>query len=71
MSTSSEGDEIFTLRELAAYLKVNPRTVYRLLSQGEITGFRVGHSWRFRKDHVDAWTRAGGSPAQPETANHG
>ncbi len=33
---------IFTLDELAAYLKVGKRTLYRLASHGEIPAFKVG-----------------------------
>ena len=54
-------EEIFTLRELAAYLKVNPRTVYRLLAARQLPAFRVGHAWRFRKADVEAWAHAGGA----------
>lgn len=72
MTSEAEKDVIFTLKELAAYLKVNPRTIYRLLLDGGMPGFRVGHAWRFRKESVDAWTRAGGSPLGTEGGqNHG
>jgi excisionase family DNA binding protein len=72
MSSDAEKDVIFTLRELAAYLKVNPRTIHRLLSEGGLPGFRVGHAWRFRRESVDAWTRAGGSPSDAEgSGSHG
>ncbi|MCR6569889.1 helix-turn-helix transcriptional regulator [Acinetobacter baumannii] len=33
---------IFTLDELAAYLKVGKRTLYRLAAHGEIPAFKVG-----------------------------
>jgi excisionase family DNA binding protein len=57
-------DEILTLRELAAYLKVNPRTVYRLLVERRVPAFRVGHAWRFRKCDIDAWMASGGTPEE-------
>ena len=41
----SEG-EIFTLEEVAAYLKAGKRTVYRLAQQGAIPAFKLGGSWR-------------------------
>ncbi|EIH5474610.1 TPA: helix-turn-helix domain-containing protein, partial [Escherichia coli] len=37
---------IFTLDELAAYLKVGKRTFYRLAAHGEIPAFKVGGTWR-------------------------
>ena len=67
---SEARDEILTLKELASYLKVNPRTVYRLLADRGLPAFRVGHSWRFRRSEVDEWARAGGSPERDE-AGHG
>ncbi|PPD34116.1 MAG: hypothetical protein CTY18_08850 [Methylomonas sp.] len=37
-------DTILTIKEVAAYLKVNERTVYRLAASGDIPGFTVGGS---------------------------
>ena len=48
-------DTILTIKEVAAYLKVNERTVYRLAASGEIPAFKVGGSWRFRKDTLEQW----------------
>lgn len=28
---------------------------YRLAAKGEIPGFKVGGSWRFRKSEIDTW----------------
>lgn len=54
---------IFTLDELAAYLKVGKRTLYRLAAHGEIPAFKVGGTWRFRQSEIAQWindqTRAG------------
>ena len=46
---------IFTFDELAAYLKVGKRTLYRLASHGEIPAFKVGGTWRFRQSEIDRW----------------
>jgi excisionase family DNA binding protein len=40
---------IFTLDELAAYLKVGKRTLYRLAAHGEIPAFKVGGRGGFVK----------------------
>lgn len=54
---------IFTLDELAAYLKVGKRTIYRLAAHGEIPAFKVGGTWRLRQSEIDQCindqTRAG------------
>jgi excisionase family DNA binding protein len=49
-------DDVFlTTAEVLEYLRVNLRTVYRLLGAGKLPAVRVGRQWRFRKADVDAW----------------
>lgn len=48
-------DEFFTIDELAEYLRVHPTTIYRLLRQGRLPGFRVGGNWRFRRSLIEQW----------------
>ncbi len=47
--------DIMTIREVAAYLKLTEKTAYRLAAEGEIPGFKVGGSWRFRQADIDNW----------------
>lgn len=47
--------EIMTLKELAEYLKVAEKTIYRLVNENKIPAFKVGGSWRFRKAEIDNW----------------
>ncbi len=51
--------EILTLDEVALYLKAGKRTVYRLAQKGEIPGFKLGGTWRFRRTELDRWIAAG------------
>lgn len=48
-------DEIFTIKEVASYLKLADKTAYRLASEGKLPGFKVGGSWRFRNSEIDRW----------------
>ena len=48
-------DQILTLREVAAYLKLAEKTAYRLASEEKLPGFKVGGSWRFKREDLDAW----------------
>jgi excisionase family DNA binding protein len=48
-------DEILTLREVAEYLKLAEKTAYRLAAEGKLPGFKVGGSWRFRREDIEAW----------------
>lgn len=48
-------EEIFTIDELAAYLKASKRTVYRLAASNQIPAFKLGGTWRFRRAELDKW----------------
>ena len=47
--------DILTVKELAEYLKLNEKTAYRLAAKGDIPGFKVGGSWRFKREDIDHW----------------
>ena len=47
--------ELMTVEEVAGYLHVAEKTVYRLLEQDSIPATRVGHQWRFDKVSLDEW----------------
>ncbi|MCC2616710.1 helix-turn-helix domain-containing protein [Aestuariibacter halophilus] len=48
-------DEILTLKEVADYLKLAEKTAYRLAAEGKLPGFKVGGSWRFKREDVLHW----------------
>ncbi|MFC2016834.1 response regulator [Chloroflexota bacterium] len=47
--------KLMTVEEMASYLRVTQKTVYRLLKQGNIPAIKVGCQWRFEKDSIDEW----------------
>ena len=47
--------DILTIKEVAEYLKVTERTLYRLAQEGGIPAFKVGSSWRFKRTDIDEW----------------
>ncbi len=47
--------DIWTVKQVAFYLRVNPKTVYELVNSGELPGFKVGGSWRFKKTDIKQW----------------
>ncbi len=55
--------ELMTLEEVADYLRVTRKTIYRLLEKRAIPSTRVGHQWRFDRGSVDAWLRQNSSGA--------
>lgn len=64
-------DEIFTLDEVANYLKVGKRTVYRLAAAKKIPAFKVGGSWRFSRAEIDCWIRRQSADSGNNPANAG
>lgn len=48
-------DQILTLKEVAAYLKLAEKTAYKLAADGKLPGFKVGGSWRFRQVDIESW----------------
>jgi excisionase family DNA binding protein len=48
-------EDIFTIDEVAAYLKASKRTVYRLATTNQIPAFKLGGTWRFRRAELDKW----------------
>jgi len=47
------GERILTLREAAAVLRMNPRTLRAYLWRGEIEGRVIGRKYRFRRIDLD------------------
>ena len=52
---SKEPDEILTVPEVAAYLRLSEATVYRLARSGEAPARRIGRSWRFSRAAIQQW----------------
>lgn len=48
-------DEILTIDEVSSYLKLAKKTAYRLAAERKLPGFKVGGSWRFKREDIDRW----------------
>jgi excisionase family DNA binding protein len=48
---------ILTVSELSEYLRVDKTTIYKMLRDGKLPGFRVGSDWRFHVDAIEQWQR--------------
>jgi len=46
---------LLTLREVADYLRLSPKSVYRLAQTRSVPCLKVGGSWRFRRKELDDW----------------
>jgi excisionase family DNA binding protein len=59
-SKSSKGialgvDDLLTTRQLQDLLQVDRITIYRMLNDGRLQGFKVGGQWRFSRLEIEAW----------------
>lgn len=48
-------ENVFTVQELATYLRMRPVTIYKHAKAGKLPGFKVGANWRFKKATIDRW----------------
>jgi len=62
-------EEIFTLDEVAKYLRVSDRTVYEWAQKGEIPAGKIGTVWRFKKSELEQWVNNRLSVNKPGTQN--
>jgi excisionase family DNA binding protein len=46
---------LMTVKEVATYLSVTERTIYRLVKDNRLPAFKVGGQWRFKADMLEAW----------------
>lgn len=59
-----------TIAELAAYLRCNKSTIYRLIKTEKLPAFRIGSDWRFKRELIERWTEKRSKFSLPE-ARHG
>lgn len=50
-------EKALTVKQVAEYLQVNERTIYKLAQAGKIPCFKVAGTWRFWKRDIDEWSR--------------
>ncbi len=50
-------EKIMTAKELSQFLKLSESTIYKLASNGEIPGFKIGDSWRFELEEIQKLIR--------------
>ncbi len=51
------GTSLMTVEEVAKYLAVTERTIYRLVKEGRLPAYRVGGQWRFKVAVLEEWMR--------------
>lgn len=48
-------NDIMTLEEVAAYLRLKPQTIYTWAQEKKIPAAKLGKEWRFKRSIVDEW----------------
>jgi excisionase family DNA binding protein len=54
-------DKLLTIKEVAAYLRLNRFTVYRMAERGELPGAKIALRWRFQEGEIVKWLRRQGA----------
>ena len=55
-SKASDGrPKMLTLKEVAQFLSLSEKTVYRLVKAGILPALKIGGQWRFEQQVLDAW----------------
>jgi excisionase family DNA binding protein len=58
--TDSE-DRWLSINEITDHLGVSNDTVYKWIDKYGMPAHRMGRLWKFKKDDVDGWVKAGGT----------
>jgi excisionase family DNA binding protein len=59
----TDKDRWLGVEELAVYLGVSRDTIYVWLTKGALPGHRVGKLWKFKREEIDDWVKAGHAAA--------
>lgn len=52
-----EQTEFWTAEEVSRYLRIPQSTIYKLVQDKRLPGFKVGKHWRFSKDTIQKWIK--------------
>lgn len=70
-------DELLTVRRLQSLLHMDRTTIYRMLQEDRLPGFKVGGQWRFSRAEIDRWlagqqaNRLDEAPSTPDGCSNG
>jgi excisionase family DNA binding protein len=54
-------DRWMSVDEICRYLGVSNDTVYRWIDRHVMPAHKMGRLWKFKRDEVDEWVKAGGA----------
>ncbi|MBU1852953.1 MAG: helix-turn-helix domain-containing protein [Candidatus Omnitrophica bacterium] len=53
----AKSKQVMTVKDIADYLHMHPMTIYRYVKEGKIPAFKIGTSWRIRRDSIQKWIK--------------
>ena len=54
-------DRWLSIGDICQYLGVSSDTVYKWIDKHGMPAHRMGRLWKFKKEEVDEWVKAGGA----------
>ena len=51
------GAQVLTAEEVARYLRLHVKSIYRLVRERKMPGQKVGGRWRFHSDALEKWLK--------------
>ena len=52
-----EEKELLTVKEVAEWLRLTPRTIYSWVKQGRLKVYHIGKQLRFRREEINSFLR--------------
>ena len=49
--------ELLTTKEACSFLKIGRQTLLKYVRSKELSGCKIGRSWRFEKSAIEQWLR--------------
>ncbi len=59
-------DRWLSIHDICKYLGVSNDTVYKWIDKHSMPAHRMGRLWKFKRDEVDVWVKAGGAAEHHE-----
>jgi excisionase family DNA binding protein len=50
-------ERLLSIKDVAEWLGVSERTVFRMMDNNEITGIKIGNRWKFESDDIKAFVQ--------------
>ena len=67
--TMAEREQIYTVEEVAAILRIAPKTVRKMITTRQIDAFSIGGYYRITKSALDEFIREGESKTKDKQEN--